>query len=155
MKFRTRLGEIEISEEHTLFFPKGLPGFENLHRFALYTLPETNPIQWLISLDDALISFPVIDPWLIRSDYAVDIPPVVLESLAIRSREKVLIVNMIRIPQDDPRSMTINLLAPILVNLENRQAMQMIMENSDYDLRHPVHEELERSKKNQASKGTT
>jgi len=43
--------------------------------------------------------------------------------------------------------MTVNLAAPIIINLENNLALQYIPETSEYNLRHLVKEELERNKK--------
>ena len=141
MIFSTRLGKIEVDEAEVLTFEAGIPGFEPWHWYALIMLPETQPVQWLISLESMEIAFPVLDPWLVKKDYAFDISQDVVDRLDIKNREKILVTNMVRIPQNNPQEMTINLLAPIIVNTENRKAMQLVLDRSDYSLRHMIREE--------------
>ena len=140
MVFSTRLGKIEIEESEVLTFETGIPGFEAWHKYALVMLPETLPVQWLISVESMEIAFPVLDPWLVKKDYAFDISQDVIDRLDIKDRDKILVTNMVRIPQDNPQEMTINLLAPIIINTENRKAIQLVLDRSDYSLRHLIRE---------------
>ncbi|HOO32844.1 MAG TPA: flagellar assembly protein FliW [Thermotogota bacterium] len=147
MHYKTNIGEIEIEEKDIITFNSGLPGFENLKYFALFALDETKPVQWLVSLEDESVSLPILDPWLVVSDYSVDIPDDIISFLKINNQEKVLVLTVVRIPDSNPESMTINLAAPVLVNLENNLAIQYIPSKSKYQLRHNVKEEIERSKR--------
>ncbi|HPF17849.1 MAG TPA: flagellar assembly protein FliW [Thermotogota bacterium] len=147
MTIQTNVGEIQIEENDIVFFSQGLPGFETLSKFAIIALEDTKPIQWLVSLEDQEVSLPVIDPWIVRFDYHLDIPKNIIDYLAITNQEKVFILSIVRIPGNQPKAMTVNLAAPIIINLENNQALQYIPEKSDYTLRHLVKEELERTKK--------
>lgn len=146
MLYKTKLGEIPVEKEDIVNFESGLPGFEQWRRYALISLPETEPIQWLISLDNSAITFPVLDPWLVKKEYAFDISQETIEFLDIRDREKILIVNIVRIPKDDPTELTINLLAPLVINLENRRGMQLILDRNDYSLRHAIRPELNKNR---------
>lgn len=71
MLYKTKLGEIPVEKEDIVNFESGLPGFEQWRRYALISLPETEPIQWLISLDNSAITFPVLDPWLVKKRVCV------------------------------------------------------------------------------------
>ena len=144
--YKTKLGEMEIPEEKVLRFEEGLPGFENLKRFSIVS-NGSDPIMWLVSLEDDSVALPVINPWLVRIDYAVEIPEEVMENLGIEREEDVSLWAVLVIPQGDPSKMTINLMAPIVVNNKNGKAKQIILEGSGYDIRHSVKEELERSEK--------
>jgi flagellar assembly factor FliW len=88
------------------------------------------------------IAFPVIDPWLVKKDYSFDISQEVVDRLDIRDKEKILVITMVRIPQDNPLEMTVNLLAPVIINTENRQAIQLVLDRSDYSLRHHIRDEI-------------
>ena len=147
MTIQTNVGEIQIEEKDIVLFKQGLPGFETLNKFAVIALEDTKPIQWLVSLEDKEVSLPVIDPWMVRFDYHLDIPKSVLDYLTITNKEKVFILSIVRIPGNQPEAMTVNLAAPIIINLENNLALQYIPETSEYNLRHLVKEELERNKK--------
>jgi flagellar assembly factor FliW len=124
-----------------------LPGFENLRKFALFALEDTKPVQWLVSLEDEKISLPVLDPWMVMSDYSIDVPEDIISLLKLNDKNKLFVLSVVRIPDSNPESMTINLAAPILINLENNLGLQYIPQTSQYHLRHYVKEELERSKK--------
>ncbi len=147
MTIQTNVGEITVEEKDIVVFKQGLPGFERLRKFAVIALEDTRPIQWLVSLEDKEVSLPVIDPWMVRYDYHLDIPKNIVEYLNITKEDKVFIITVIRIPDSKPDTMTVNLAAPIIINLDNNLALQYIPEKSEYQLRHLVKEELERSKK--------
>jgi flagellar assembly factor FliW len=146
VRVKTKLGEMEIPKDKIVIFNEGIPGFEDLRKFAIVS-NGSDPIMWLVSLEDEKIALPVVDPWLIRIDYTVDIPRDVIEDLEIEDDKDVQIWAILVIPRDKPEDMTINLLAPIVINLKNRRGKQIIMESSEYDIRHFVKEELERSRK--------
>ncbi len=147
MKIETNVGLLDIDEKDIIIFKQGLPGFEQLRKFALIALEDTKPIQWLVSLEEKTVSLPVCDPWAIRFDYHINIPENIVSYLDISNEEKLLIMVVVRIPDANPQSMTINLAAPIIINLDNNFALQYISEKSEYKLRHYVKKELERSKK--------
>ncbi len=146
MKVKTKLGEIEIEEDKLITFEEGIPGLEDLKKFVIVS-NGSDPIMWLVSLEDENVALPVINPWLIRVDYTVDVPKDVTEDLGIENKDDVQVWAILVIPHDNPENMTINLMAPILVNTKNNKAKQIIMEDSGYGIRHLVKEELERSKK--------
>ncbi len=146
MKVRTRLGEIDIREEDIIIFDEGIPGFEKLKKFVI-TSNGSDPIMWLASIEDENVALPIINPWLVRVDYAVEIPKDVMEDLEIEKEEDVNVWAVLVIPKDDPRKMTINLMAPIIINTKKGKGKQVILEGSGYDIRHSVVEEMERSRR--------
>lgn len=146
-KIVTKFGELEIDEENLIHFEEGIPGFEKHKNFVIVERKESEPIKWLVCIDEPNIVLPVIDPWLIRVDYDVKIDEGTIEMLEIESEKDVLIVCVLVIPPDNPKNMTINLLAPIVINVKNNQARQLIMEGSEYKIRHKVNEEIKRSQK--------
>ncbi len=146
MKFKTRFGDIEVNEDSIITFQKGLPGFENLKKFVI-TSQNTDPIMWLVSLEDENVALPVINPWLIRFDYDVKLPEGVVNELEIEEKEEVEVWTILTIPEGNPENMTVNLLAPIVINKKKRLGEQVVLEDSEYGLRHSVKEEMERSRK--------
>ncbi len=146
MKVKTKLGEMEIEEDKLITFEEGIPGLEDLKKFVIIS-NGSDPIMWLVSVEDENVALPVINPWLVRVDYTVDVPKDVTEDLEIDNKDDVQVWAILVIPHDNPENMTINLMAPILVNTKTKKAKQIIMEDSGYGIRHLVKEELERSKK--------
>jgi len=44
MKYKTKIGEVEIIETDIVLFEKGIPGFEYLKKFAVFSVEDTAPI---------------------------------------------------------------------------------------------------------------
>jgi flagellar assembly factor FliW len=137
----TRFGDINIAPGKIITMPDGLPGLETFKRYALLSTEETEPFHWLQSLEAADVSLAVINPYLLFPDYKPMVPEEVFELLGTENTEDVLVLTVAVIPQEF-RSMTTNLLAPILINTRNNMGKQVILENREYDLRHPVYEKI-------------
>ena len=73
-----------------------------------------------------------------NADYSVDIPDNVVEKLKITTAESVLVMNIASIPQDNPQGTTLNLLAPLIFNLDEQLAGQVILSGSGYDISFPL-----------------
>ena len=133
-----RFGRTEINPESILHFEEGLLGFEELHRYAVIVSENTEPIQWLQAVDDPTVCLPIINPFLIKPDYELDVDDAELRSIGTPTADDVLVVNVVVIPEDI-KAMTVNLCAPILINLKNRKARQIIMEYGKTDsIRYPA-----------------
>ncbi|MBM7559606.1 flagellar assembly protein FliW [Marinitoga litoralis] len=146
-KYNTKFGELEIAENDIIYFENGIPGFENLKKFYVYFSKETFPIQWLISLDNLDITFPIIDPLLVRVDYSFDLPKDLVEYLEVNEPEDVKIFTIMTIPHGDPENITVNLKAPVLISKINNKGIQLILDDDEYHLKHNVKKEIQRSEK--------
>jgi len=153
MEYNSIIGKINANKEDIISFYSGLPGFENLKDFVLLSFPENEPIKWLVSLEDEGVVLPVIDPWVVRKDYFLDIDDEYIKLLEINNKEKLLIMSILRIPNDNPKDITVNLVAPLIINLENNRGMQILLDSQDYRIRHSVKEELKRSENLVIKKG--
>ncbi len=134
--YKTRLGDFELEDNEIITFPNGIPGFEHLKKFAVISLEETKPIFWLVSLEDETIALPIIDPWLIKEDYEIELSEDELKILNVEDPSDIVIWCVVTIPFGKPQEATVNLRAPIIINLKSGIGMQVILEN--YDLKHPI-----------------
>lgn len=139
----TRFGEIQISGEKIIQFEEGLPGLEDLHRFALLSTEETEPFHWLQSLDEPDVSLAVVNPYLLFPEYKPLVPETVFEQMGVRETGDVLVLTVAVIPREF-KNMTTNLMAPILIDTVGNQGRQVILESNDYSLRHPIFNEVSR-----------
>jgi flagellar assembly factor FliW len=133
----TRFGEVTYMESEVIEFPWGLPGFAEQRRFLALSLAEQPNFVWLQSLDDPRVALPAADPWQVFEDYEPRLPAYATEALEIRDAADFTIL-CILIVTKDAEEMTINLMAPIVVNLRTRRARQIMLENSPYSVRTPV-----------------
>jgi flagellar assembly factor FliW len=143
MKINTiRFGEIDISEEKVLKFENGLPGFYECTRFTIISSEETDPFLWLQSLDEPDVALAVVNPFRLFPDYTPIVNEDDMESLGNPSDEDVLALTVAVIPVKY-ENMTTNLVSPILINLKTNQAHQVIMENSQYQIKQPIFEKVQ------------
>ncbi|MGI5935636.1 MAG: flagellar assembly protein FliW [Oscillospiraceae bacterium] len=144
MKIETaHFGVVEIDDNKVLFFENGLPGLEDDKRFALLSKEESRPINWFQSLDHREIALPVMDPFLVCPDYAFDIPQADVNALEIKQVDDVYVLSVLVIPRSE--GITINLAAPIVINVRNNRGKQIILDDKKYSVRVPISELLSKA----------
>ncbi len=139
MKISTvRFGEVEVDEKHIFKMELPIIGFNELKNFVILDLNKDSFFKWLQSVDDPSLAFPVVSVFSMNVDYSIDLPDNVVEILKITNVESLLVLNIASIPQDNPQGTTINLLAPIVFNLDSMLAGQIILSGSGYDISFPL-----------------
>ena len=129
----TRFGEIDIEESKVIEMRGGILGFEHLKRYALHIQDEKNPFWWYQSLEDGAIAFVVINPYAARANYEAVIGDNDVKLLEIESPEDVVLFAIVTIRQN-PFSVSVNLRAPIVINVKKRIGKQIVLE----DPLHPI-----------------
>jgi flagellar assembly factor FliW len=151
MKAKTKaFGVIEIDERQKVSFPFGLFGFENLRDYIILDA-ERQPFYWLQSTDDDSIAFVLINPFLFRPDYELDIGDEELKSIGITSPEKALVFAIVTIPPGGG-PMTANLQGPVIINRDLRVGKQAVLTDPRWKTKHDIVEELAETKKTPSGK---
>jgi flagellar assembly factor FliW len=118
-----------------LQFPEGLPGFESHTQFILLQDEEVLPIVLLTSVAEPRIHFPVVPVERIRPDYQLRLSEEDRRVLRL-SGEPAPGANLLCLAilnlGDGRQPASANLFAPIVINLENRIAKQVIQPDSSY-----------------------
>ena len=141
MKVDTKaFGLIEVDDIQKIVFPEGLYGFDDFSDYVLLDA-EQQPFYWLQSVDDKEVAFVLINPFLFRPDYEVNIANEDLEEIGITSPEKALIFVIVTIPSGGG-SMTANLQGPLVINRENMTGKQAILADVRWKTRHDIIAEL-------------
>jgi Uncharacterized protein conserved in bacteria len=145
MKLETKhFGKIEYEENSTLDFETGLPGFENIRKYIILNSPEEQSIfKWLQSVDEPALAFAIVNPFDIRKDYDFDICDEDEDFLGIDNAEDVAVYSILVVPEDLSK-VSINLKAPIIINVQNRKGKQIVLDTDKYTVRHYLLEELSR-----------
>lgn len=140
MKFRTtRFGEIEFGGEVIMRFPEGVLGFPESQRYILLEhSAEGSPFKWLQSLDNPDLAFIVIDPFQVAPDYRFEIDIDTERIIGTSEPAGCALMAIANIPHDAPLTMTANLKAPLMVNVENRRGRQVILGSNFYQISTPV-----------------
>jgi flagellar assembly factor FliW len=132
-----RFGTCTYHDSEVLTFPWGLPGFGTLRRFLALSLGGQEKFVWLQSLDEPSVAIPTADPWQIFGDYAPQLPPYAMSSLELRNPDDFATLCVV-VVTPGAAEMTMNLLAPIVVNLRNRVGRQVTLETGGYSVRTPI-----------------
>ena len=139
MKINTlRFGEIDISEERVFEFVLPIIGFNELKKFVILDINKDSFFKWLQSVEDPELAFPIVSVFSMNVDYTLDLQDNVVEALKIEKVENILVMNIASIPQDNPQGTTLNLLAPLIFNVENQLAGQVVLSGSGYDISFPL-----------------
>lgn len=149
MKINSRVfGEVEIDQSKIIEFVNGIVGFPELTEFALISNNEENgdsPIKWLQSMQDGEVALPVMDPLLILPDYNPQVEDEWLKSLGELSAENLLVLVTVTVPKDIT-GMSVNLKGPIIIQVDQKKACQVIVDGEEYALKYPIYELLKSRK---------
>lgn len=120
--FNKQFGEIEFEKDSIIEFENGILGFEGLKEFLLVSEKE-GFFFWLISIKEPELIFPLFSIKLLEEDYKIEDG---LEPYGIVKLDK------------EPKNITINLKAPVLINHNKNYGMQKILENENYQVNYPL-----------------
>lgn len=123
---------IEYNDEDVVTFEQSILGFEHLKKYILLTTDvDGNSFYFLQSLEDLEVSFTVVNPFLFMEHYEFDVTDENLKLLDIKNIEKLMVLCIVNV-KNEMKDTTMNLKAPILLNVENKKAAQIIIaENYD------------------------
>jgi flagellar assembly factor FliW len=97
-----------------------------------------SPFKWLQSTQEMDLAFPVTLCSFFGIDYQFDIPDDEAQILGIENPDDIFVCNIANIPTSNPQGATINMLAPIIINLTNKKAMQLVLKNTEFEVRYKL-----------------
>ena len=139
----TRFGVVEVDEDKIIRFVDSIPGFPDAKEFVLIPHKDDSPLAWLQSTELADVAFVVTEPWAYFKDYNPAISEWDLEKLKATEEDgadeeaSLLVLSILTIP-GDPGKITANLAAPVIINLRNNLAIQVILAYDGYTTKHPL-----------------
>lgn len=115
-----------------VFFPNGIPGFENERRYRLsHSDTEAGRVYWMESLDNPDITFTLVDPQLYGLNYVLELTDEEQRLLQADCPEQVVVLLMLWKPEEpqanQPGGLNANIGGPILINVEQRLGMQKLL----------------------------
>lgn len=149
MKINTRIfGEVEVSDDKIITFENGIIGFPDLKRFTLLHDEEkgTNVgIRFLQSIEEPAFAMPVMDPLLVQPDYDPEVNDELLASAGELTPENILVLVTVTVPSDLTK-MSVNLQGPLVINVDEHKACQIIVEGGAYPVKFPIYDILQARK---------
>lgn len=128
----TRFGQLAVQDSAILTFQQGLIGMEACRQWVLLADANNDSLAWLQSADRAEVALAVVSPRRFVADYQVrvsrrDLAP--LGEVEATSLQVLVILNR------SAEGLTLNLKAPLVVNLDSKQGRQIVAKN-DHEVRY-------------------
>ena len=133
-----RFGQIQIDASLLFDFVAPIIGYDKYTYFALIDNAPDSPFKWLQSVSDPNLAFPITLCSYFDIEYNITIPKEDLELIEAKSMDDIMILNIVSIPIGNPQGATANLRAPIIINTNNNKAMQVILRDTSYQIKHPL-----------------
>ena len=119
-------------------FPEGLIGCENWCRFMVEADVSDDAVLLLRCLDQPGIQLWVTDPFEILSDYEISIGDDEARRIGLEDLSDAVVLCILTV-RPPPIGVTANLVGPLVINVRKRLGLQLILADSSYSVRHPVH----------------
>ncbi|MFY9724177.1 MAG: flagellar assembly protein FliW [Bryobacteraceae bacterium] len=139
-------GRIAFEPQDAIEFPRGLPGFEERRRFLAIRQEHNAPLVFLQSLEDPNLCFTTAPVLAVEPRFRLKLSEEDRDAAGLSSVRRprigrdVWALAVITLRETGP---TVNLLAPLVVNLRSLRAVQAVMRDSAYSHRHALAEPAE------------
>jgi flagellar assembly factor FliW len=131
----TRFGMVEVDDSRIITFPAGLLGFSSYKKYALLQPDDDAVFFWLQSVESPDLAFVVSDPSLWVEGYEATIRREQMQELELSKIEDAQVFVIVN---KYDRTLTANLQGPLVVNLHNQQAMQLVLAEKRWTTRHEI-----------------
>jgi len=137
-------GELDYDSEVVVEFPAGLPGFETERQFILVDRADLRPLVFVQSLAQPELCFPTLPVRSVVPDYKLTMTEADREALELPSHPAIgkdvacLVVLNVR-----ETGTVANLLAPLVIALKQRRAVQAIVSECGYSHEHALEAALQ------------
>ena len=114
--------------ENIIRFSEGLPGFPSDREFVMAQQPEEKPFAWMQSVSDPNLKFAVVDAYSWVKDFTLEVNDSELRELGSLNPMDYAVYFILHIQKKENRTMLqAKPNAPVLVNIRNRQARQVVV----------------------------
>jgi flagellar assembly factor FliW len=146
MRIQTKImGELNVDDRQIIDFPDGLIGFKKFTSYALLDAPQ-KPYFFLQSMELAELGFILLDPFLFRPDYSIDVADEAMQALGVAGPDDALVLSLVTVPPDGG-PVTANLMGPVVIGRKARRGAQLILTDPRWLTKHDVMAELASSRK--------
>lgn len=136
-----RFGKLQVEDRNEILVPAGVLGFPELKRFCMVDPGDETLILWLQSIEKPQIVFPLLEPKIFHSRYLVRLSAAEMRELKINQLKDASVFSILTIGSDITQ-MTANLKAPFVLNLQERIGRQVVLQENEFHIKHPMFKEL-------------
>jgi flagellar assembly factor FliW len=135
--------ETDYTDSSLFHFSSGLPGFEQERAFVFLSRPNSQPLLFMQSVVTPELCFVLLPVFAVAPQYQLVLDEEALADLQLplTRQPKIgedILCAVIVCAKGNQEPPTVNLLAPVVVNLHDRIGIQVIQTQSGYSHRHPL-----------------
>ena len=127
---------VAVEKSKILEFVKPILGFNDLKKYCILNINKEKNLPFFIlqSIENDKLCFIVADPNYFFKDYAASITEEDKEIIGLKDKTDAIIFVIVTVFKD-LYSSTVNLKAPIIINVKSRKAIQTVLNNDLYDVK--------------------
>lgn len=137
----SRFGSIQVEDDAVISMPDGMLGFSEITRYVLIQHRDGSPFLWYQAVDEPNLAFVVVDAFTFFPDYEIVMSSEDVDVLKCAKPADLAVFLVVVIP-DNPEEMTANLRGPLVINVENKVARQVVLTDEKYSPHHSIMEEM-------------
>ena len=122
----SRFGTLDIESHDILLFPTGIVAFEDCRNWVLLGDADSPHVAWLQSASRPEVALAVVSPRKFVPDYQVHVTKSQISTLQLRAIHEEYVLTIVG---KNERGLTLNLKAPIIINLDRRLGRQVVTSN--------------------------
>jgi flagellar assembly factor FliW len=130
----SRFGSVEFEPEDVIQFPAGILGLDGSSQWVLLADAQNDCLGWLQSANQSDVALAVVSPRRFVSDYQVR---VARDEIGLIQLDQVQDAQVLVIVSKNERTVTLNLKAPLVINLARRLGRQVV-NNADLPLQYEL-----------------
>lgn len=123
----SRFGRLDVAPRDVLLFEQGLIGLRTCRRWVVLADAQNSALGWLQCLDDTEVALGVVSPRRFVADYQLRIDRQELHSLQLATARDAHVVVIV---SRRPEGLSLNLRAPLVINVDGRRGRQVIAKDS-------------------------
>jgi flagellar assembly factor FliW len=131
------LGHLTVPRDDCVTFPEGILGFPACQRFILVATSRPE-LYWLQSVDHGSLAFLLVDPFTVVEGFSVDLSETDLATLEPCEPGDIGVLAIVTLPGVPEDPATANLQGLLAVNFVRRLGRQVVISESNYDIRWPI-----------------
>jgi flagellar assembly factor FliW len=130
----SRFGAVHVEPHDVIEFPRGILGMEHLREWVLFADAQNAQLGWLQSIQQPEVALAVVSPRRFVPEYQVRVARRELAPLKLETADD---AHVLAIVSQNNRYITLNLKAPLVINLPHRVGCQVVAKGNQ-----PIQHEL-------------
>lgn len=130
-------GKITYELDEVIRFEKSIPGFEDIYSFIIKDVDEEGTFKLLQSIDDVDIGFILVSPFYVEKEYEIKLTDELIDRLDIKDSSEVVLYAIVTL-SSQTENITVNLKAPLIINIKEKKGEQFIVDKENYKIKHPL-----------------